>query len=203
MSATLNIAISAGGCGAGGAVNTLDAAPVDGYFEAPNQAVVLFMRHLWFSRNVMLLCLLTLPAGVQADLSFVVAGDICSPVNVGKAIRTIQNFRGSILNNSEDESIAVSCPVIVESGTAEVLLEVIAENSAEQTGSFQCVLREIDIENKVVQTLRRSAQIEANSIGLPFFGLLTMSLPDSRLNLTCLLPPLGSLGVIAYDTSLF
>jgi hypothetical protein len=147
--------------------------------------------------------LLTAPSPVLADLSFIVAADICSPVNVGKAIRTIQNFRGNILNNSEDESIAVSCPVITEIGTTEVLLRVSGQNNSGQPGEFQCVLREINGQNEVVQTLRRADEIGAGLIGSPFFGSVTMSAPENRLNLTCLLPPLGSLGLIVYDTFLF
>ena len=71
-------------------------------------------------------------------LDVITSADICAPVNVGKAIRTIQNLRGNILNNSTDETIAVSCPVAIETGAAEILLRVNAQNSSDVTADFRC-----------------------------------------------------------------
>ncbi len=135
-----------------------------------------------------------LPA--QADLSLVTSGDSCAPVNVGKAIRTIQNFRGTIVNNTDVEEIAVSCPIVTELGTTLALLRVRAQNNTDAPQDFRCVLRQMDPDNELLMTVSNTVTIEPGAVGSPFDDLLDLLGAASRLNLTCLLPPQGALGLI-------
>ena len=132
----------------------------------------------------------------NADFA-ITSADICAPVNVGKANRNIQNIRGTVKNLSEDESIAVSCPLVTVSENGFFQLSVVVENESSESENFRCVLREKDIFNLDVQTLTRSVDVEGNAIA--FLDWQEVNVVDAaidRMNLTCLLPPLSNLGLI-------
>jgi hypothetical protein len=128
----------------------------------------------------------------------ITSADICAPVNVGKANRNIQNIRGTVKNLSEDESIAVSCPLVTISENGFFQLSVVVENESSEPQNFRCVLREKDIFNLDVQTLTRSVDVQGNAIAfLEWEEVIVADAAIDRMNLTCLLPPLSNLGLIA------
>ena len=126
------------------------------------------------------------------------SADSCAPVNVGKANRNIQNIRGTVKNLSEDESIAVSCPLITISENGLFQLSVVVENEAATLQNFRCVLREKDVFNIDVQIQVRSTDVGPMDIAfLDWNEVIVVDPSIDRFNLTCLLPPQSSLVLIA------
>lgn len=126
------------------------------------------------------------------------SSDICAPVNVGKANRNIQNIRGTIANLSTSESIAVSCPLSNIPLNTIMSVAVVAQNDAGTAQEFRCVLREKDPVNLDVQTIIQNLEVGSGSAAVFGFEDITVLGPDTnRFNLTCLLPPTSSLGLLS------
>jgi hypothetical protein len=130
----------------------------------------------------------------------ITSGDICAPVNVGKANRNIQNIRGIIQNISTFESIAVSCPLINIYGnqTFGVLADVI--NFDTRFNSFKCVLREKSRNGTDLQTLSETVDLQPGFYQSIVFDSVRQTDTDSRFNLTCLLPPESGLGSLMTES---
>ena len=141
------------------------------------------------------------PAWAQTQqLSAFTSGDLCAPVNVGKANRTIQNIRGKIVNTSTEENIAVSCPLITFFPTTNVRVTAIVENTSDVEQPAKCVLREVDLANFILTTTIQNLVIQAGANDGFVFDPVTLDSPFNRLNLTCLLPPSSSLGGLMIDS---
>jgi hypothetical protein len=149
--------------------------------------------------------LLPLAASAQ-QVVMTVGADLCSPVNVNKGIRVIQNIRGTVRNISADETINVSCPLHnhVDPNFDFFTLEAVVANFAPETQEVRCVLREIGLTNIDLQLQSRTVDLPSNG-GAPivfndvvvtkFEGDPVLFL-TSRFNMTCSLPPGGSIGLI-------
>jgi hypothetical protein len=141
------------------------------------------------------------PAIAQTQqVSAFTSGDLCAPVNVGKANRTIQNIRGKIVNTSDSEEIAVSCPLITFFPTTDVRVTAIVENLSDADQEAKCVLREVDFSNFVLTTTIQNLVIPTGASDGFIFDPVALDSPFNRLNLTCLLPPNSSLGGLMMDS---
>ncbi len=129
-----------------------------------------------------------------ARANFVTSGDSCAPVNVGKALRVIQNIRGVTVNNSSEETIAVSCPLLQILGNDSIEVGVVIRNDQSVAQNARCVLREKDLENNDVATFYLNADIPAQGRELFSFPAFDLARETNRVNLTCSLPPKAGMG---------
>ncbi len=132
----------------------------------------------------------------HAQIAVITSGDLCAPVNVGKALRTIQNFRGLTLNNSSEETIAVSCPLSQAYSASFLEVGVIIQNGQNVAQSSRCVLREKNPINQDVATYILEAEIPATEGEFFLFDPVPLADPFNRVNLTCTLPPNSGLGLL-------
>ncbi len=139
---------------------------------------------------------LSLPVSAQ----FVTSGDVCAPVNVGKALRVIQNLRGVTINNSASETIAVSCPLVQAAGESSVAVAVVLQNKSGETQSPRCVLREKDLSDNDIATLVVSRELQPSESDVLEFDTLVLESTTNRVNLTCTLPPNNGMGLLAIDS---
>ena len=149
----------------------------------------------------------------QDAIKLTTSGDSCSAVNTRQGFRNIKRIRGAIVNTSESESVAITCPMTTATHgtvnyTDRFFTSINLHNHGLFSAEYNCVLRQMDAGNNTVATYREELLLDAvengNSYDSMSFSVFRLAAEGGsfRLNLTCLLPPQSSLSAIEMVTPL-
>jgi hypothetical protein len=149
----------------------------------------------------------------QDAIKLTTSGDSCSAVNSRQGFRNIQRIRGAVVNISETEAVAVTCPMTTAThGTVNYTDRFFASINLHNHGLFEadysCVLRQMDAGNNTVASYKEEIHLSPGENGNSYdsisFSVFRLAAEGGafRLNLTCVLPPQSSLSAIEMVTPL-
>lgn len=138
---------------------------------------------------------------LESNADLITNGYICDVKNPG-GDATRAGYReqdGAAKNILKDFQFTLSCPVPIPYGEAFYYITVIVGNTNRFTQTFKCVLEEYTPFKSKIRSLSRSVSVPSQQGKVIAFEEYVLSDKLNYLTMWCSLPPLGEIGVIAFE----